>query len=73
MTPDLLSASRILIVDDEPANLKLLDKMLASQGYEQRILIQDPREVLRHYQEARPDLILLDINVPDLDGYEVAP
>ena len=71
MTPDLLCGSRILIVDDEPANLKLLDKMLASQGYEQRILIQDPREVLRHYQEARPDLILLDINMPHLDGYQV--
>ena len=69
--PDLLCGSRILIVDDEPANLKLLDKMLASQGYEQRILIQDPREVLRHYQDARPDLILLDINMPGRNGLEV--
>ena len=63
--------SRILIVDDEPANLKLLDKMLASQGYVQCVLIQDPREVLDRYQEARPDLILLDINMPHLDGYQV--
>lgn len=36
MNNDLLDHTRILIVDDEPANLKLLDKMLASQGYEQR-------------------------------------
>jgi putative two-component system response regulator len=70
-TDDLFDNARILIVDDEPANLKLLDKMLASQGYEQRILIQDPREVLDCYKEARPDLILLDINMPHLDGYQV--
>lgn len=72
MTSDILfDNARILIVDDEPANLKLLDKMLASQGYLDRVLIQDPREVLNSYQTARPDLILLDINMPHLDGYQV--
>ena len=71
MNPDPLDHARILIVDDEPANLKLLDKMLASQGYAQRILVQDPREVLDRYREARPDLIMLDINMPHLDGYQV--
>jgi putative two-component system response regulator len=70
-TDDLLDHARILIVDDEPANLKLLDKMLASQGYQERVLIQDPREVLNSYQAAHPDLILLDINMPHLDGYQV--
>jgi putative two-component system response regulator len=70
-TAPLPDHARILIVDDEPANLKLLDKMLASQGYGQRILVQDPREVLPQYLEARPDLILLDINMPHLDGYQV--
>ncbi len=70
-TDDLFDHARILIVDDEPANLKLLDKMLASQGYQERVLIQDPREVLNHYKEGRPDLILLDINMPHLDGYQV--
>ncbi|KDE39015.1 Response regulator [Nitrincola lacisaponensis] len=63
--------ARILIVDDEPANLKLLDKMLSGQGYQDCVLIRDPREVLHSYQQQRPDLILLDINMPHLDGYQV--
>lgn len=62
---------RILLVDDEPANLKLLRKMLAGQGYNHLVEIQDPREVLAVYQQQRPDLILLDINMPHLDGYAV--
>jgi len=62
---------RILIVDDEPANLKLLDRMLRAQGYQDLVLVEDPREVLGVYQAARPDLILLDINMPHLDGYQV--
>lgn len=71
MTEELIDQARIFIIDDEPANLKLLDKLLASQGYSQFVLIQDPREVLDRYREARPDLILLDINMPHLDGYQV--
>jgi putative two-component system response regulator len=71
MNEELTKKARIFIIDDEAANLKLLDKMLASQGYTQRVLIQDPRDVLGHYQQARPDLILLDINMPHLDGYQV--
>ena len=38
--------ARIFLIDDEPANLKLLDKLLSSQGYARLVLIQDPREVL---------------------------
>ncbi|MCE8018721.1 response regulator [Halomonas sp. MCCC 1A11036] len=65
------SDSHILIVDDEPANLKLLDKLLGSQGYDRRTCIEDPREVLSAYERLRPDLILLDINMPHLDGFQV--
>lgn len=71
MSDETLKRARILIVDDEPANLKLLDKLLSSQGCEHRALVQDPTEVLDRYRETGPDLILLDINMPRLDGYEV--
>lgn len=64
-------AARILIVDDEPVNLKLLDKMLSAQGYSNLVLVQDPRQVLEIYRQERIDLILLDINMPHLDGFGV--
>ncbi|MGB4361068.1 MAG: HD domain-containing phosphohydrolase [Rhodoferax sp.] len=71
MNSQNLRTECILIVDDEPANLKLLDKMLGGQGYQNLVLVADPREVIDRYRKARPDLILLDINMPHLDGYQV--
>ena len=71
MNEHFQSSARILIVDDEAANLKLLDKMLGGQGYQNLVLIDDPRRVVDIYKEERPDLILLDINMPHLDGYQV--
>ncbi|WP_153116787.1 HD domain-containing phosphohydrolase [Rhodocyclus tenuis] len=65
------NAARILVVDDEPANLKLVDKMLRKDGYENVVLIQNPHEVLAACMQERTDLILLDINMPDLDGFAV--
>ncbi|WP_240592685.1 hypothetical protein [Macromonas bipunctata] len=44
--PTLLQQSRIFVVDDEPANLRLMEKMLSKEGYLQTVLIADPREVL---------------------------
>ncbi len=62
---------RILAIDDEPANLKLLQKILATQGYSDVELVQDPRLAMQAYQQARTDLILLDLNMPYLDGFAV--
>ncbi|MGM0554079.1 MAG: HD-GYP domain-containing protein [Pseudomonadota bacterium] len=62
---------QILVVDDEPSNLKLLDYMLRGEGYTRVELVRDPREVLEHYRSGRPDVILLDLNMPHLDGFQV--
>jgi putative two-component system response regulator len=65
------TTARVMVVDDEPANLKLLGLMLRTAGYHCIDLVQDPRTVVSCYRAARPDLILLDINMPHLDGYAV--
>jgi phosphoserine phosphatase RsbU/P len=64
------TANTILIVDDTPANLHLLTQMLNKYGYKTRPL-PDGAKALALVQKAPPDLILLDIMMPDLDGYEV--
>ena len=60
----------ILIVDDTIENLHLLSEMLAQQGYEVRI-VKSGAMALRGVQAQPPDLILLDIMMPQMDGYEV--
>jgi two-component sensor histidine kinase len=60
----------ILIVDDQPANLRILTAILAEQGYRVRPALSGEL-ALRAAQQSPPNLILLDIRMPDMDGYEV--
>ncbi len=62
--------TRILIVDDQPDNLRLLSQILMGQGYEVRKAINGST-ALMGVKTLPPDLILLDINMPGLSGYEV--
>ena len=66
-----LAAASILIVDDEPANVRLLLQMLEMEGYHNVIGISDPRETLDQVARQSTDLVLLDLNMPHLDGYQV--
>ncbi len=63
--------ARILLVDDEEANLLLLESILSREGYRELEWTSDPREVFGLYRQFRPDLILLDLSMPYLSGYEV--
>ena len=60
----------ILIVDDTPANLNVLSAILGKRGYRVRPAINGAL-ALKAAQKAAPDLILLDVQMPGLDGYEV--
>jgi sigma-B regulation protein RsbU (phosphoserine phosphatase) len=60
----------ILVVDDTPANLRLLSRMLNEQGYQVRPVL-DGQLALAAARAKTPDLILLDIRMPDMDGYQV--
>jgi sigma-B regulation protein RsbU (phosphoserine phosphatase) len=60
----------ILVVDDKPANLRLLSQTLAEKGYGVRTVTSGMR-ALESARSSPPDLILLDIRMPGMDGYEV--
>ena len=62
---------RILIVDDDPILVKLVETTLRKAGYE-TISAGGGREALRLAQDEQPDLIVLDVAMPGMDGFEVA-
>ncbi|MBF0397304.1 MAG: SpoIIE family protein phosphatase [Desulfobacterales bacterium] len=64
------SEANILIIDDEPINLRILVNMLKTYGYKVRTA-RDGQTALSSIYTKPPDLILLDINMPEMDGYEV--
>ena len=67
---DILNA-RILIVDDHDTNVRLLEQMLSGAGYTCVASTMDPREVCALHRTNRHDLILLDLLMPGMDGFQV--
>jgi putative two-component system response regulator len=66
-----LSHAKILIVDDQQGNVLLLSKLLRSEGFPNILEITDSREVESTYLRERPDIVLLDLNMPYLDGFQI--
>lgn len=64
-------ASRILIIDDQPANLRLLEDLLVGEGLTQVVCTTDAKMALGLYSAFDPDLIILDLMMPEIDGYAV--
>lgn len=66
-----MKALKILLVDDDLKNSMLLKRFIEAEGYEV-IYANNGNVGLEMYKETRPDLILVDINMPELDGFEMA-
>lgn len=66
-----LASKHLLVVDDNPVNVELLLDLLDDHGFTNVQGISDPRSVLAHCQQQKPDLLLLDIRMPFLDGYDL--
>lgn len=66
-----MKAKKILLVDDDLKNSMLLKRFIEAEGYEV-VYASDGRAGLEMYREFNPDLILLDINMPEINGFELA-
>ena len=62
---------RILIVEDEAANVRMLRRLLRKHGFEDVESTTDPRDAVSLFRDFRPDLVLLDLHMPHLDGFQV--
>jgi EAL domain-containing protein (putative c-di-GMP-specific phosphodiesterase class I)/DNA-binding response OmpR family regulator len=68
---DIASHATVVIVDDNPANVELLRRLVTTAGVHRVETFTDPRAAIAHCGVSLPDLILLDLHMPGLDGFEV--
>ena len=61
--------NKILVVDDRPENLRVVENLLKAVGFETNIAA-DGLEAVKKFEDWKPDLILMDLRMPVLDGYE---
>jgi len=71
ISPTDIRRARILVVDDEPVNVQLLEFLLKTTGYEQVSSTTDPRQVATLHLQHSYDLIILDLQMPHMDGFQV--
>lgn len=71
MISEQLLQAKVLIVDDQPANVMLLEKMLRAEGYANVSTTTDPLLVADLYRQHGFDIVLLDLNMPQMDGFAV--
>jgi putative two-component system response regulator len=69
--PTHLSDMRLLVVDDNPTNVELIEKLLGRAGYTTVLSTNHPGRVLSLCKAWKPDLILLDLHMPELNGFDV--
>ena len=68
---DQMLNANIVLVDDEPINMEVVQAFLEEAGYSNFVLIEDSSEAMATLEQQRPDLLLLDLMMPQLSGFEV--
>ena len=71
MLDGVLKHSQILIIDDQEANVRVLEGLLKRAGHTNVRSTTDSRKALSLFADCRPDLILLDLHMPHLDGFQI--
>lgn len=71
MTDGTDTGARLLVIDDEVANLDLLRALLTRAGYRHLTLVSDPLQAVERFETLNPDMVLLDLHMPGLDGFAV--
>jgi len=71
LTNQKLLDSKIMIVDDQPSNILLLEQILEQAGYRNVKGLANSLRAIAMYQEFKPDLVLLDLNMPNMDGFDI--
>lgn len=71
VSPEALLSRRILVIDDEEANVLLLQTLLAREGYRRVKCLTDPGAALDAFVEFDPHIVLLDLMMPGTDGYQL--
>jgi len=71
MIDSTLKNANILIVDDQQANIDVLTGLLDTKGFTNYMTTSDSRKVVNLFEEFKPDLLLLDINMPHLNGFQI--
>ena len=71
MSSSTLPKAKVLVVDDEPSNVRLLERMLELFGGLEYRCTVDPRVAVKMFIEFQPDLVLTDLHMPHIDGYQL--
>lgn len=71
MNEEMVLQAKILIIDDADANLKLLEALLSKEGFTQMISTTEAKKAIELFNAFEPDLVLLDLMMPEMDGYQV--
>jgi putative two-component system response regulator len=71
ISDEKIFAAKILVIDDNNIDIQILKKILTNAGFINITSTSDPTQVLALYKEMQPDLILLDLNMPKMDGFAV--